>query len=237
LPSDLITPLPSPLDRTSAQSIPSPLVDPAKEVIAISTLRCNMTISVEPLAAGLTIVEVWATSDSGRSWFLAGQGRDGGNSILAKFPREGMYGYTFVLKSSAGGSQPPAAGETPEGWLEVDTTKPVAEILGVALGTGNDAGHLLVTWVAQDRTFGPEPISLYYASQPTGPWLPLAEKIANTGAYRWPLPKSLSGRVYVRLEATDRAGNSSRCEFATPIVVEASRPRVKVLSITPVGKE
>ena len=193
-------------------------------------------MQVDGLAAGSSI-EIWATPDAGKSWAMVGETRNGMNSIQANFPREGLYGYTFVMKSATGADQPPAIGETPDGWIEIDTTKPVAELLGVVLGIGDDAGHLVVTWIAQDRNFGNEPISLYYASQSTGPWQPLAEKLANTGRFRWPLPRNLDGKIYVRMKAADRAGNLSLSDFPTPVSFETTRPKVKVVSVTAAAKE
>jgi hypothetical protein len=242
MPPDVAAPMPiQPVTADTPKPAPHPLpaafTAPDKDVMAINSLRCNIAISVEaPLKADAN-VEVWASPDSGKSWLLVGQSRDATNAVRAEFPREGLYGYTFVVKSSSNAGQPPAAGDTPDGWIEVDTTKPVAELLSVSLGTENDAGHLLITWVAQDRNFGPEPIALSYASQPTGPWQPLAEKLANTGRHRWPLPRNLGGRVYVRLTAIDRAGNATVCDCPTPVQLETTRPKVKVLSVTPDAKE
>ena len=56
--------------------------------------------------------------------------------------------------------------------------------------------------------------------------------VTNSGKYRWTVPTGLA-RVYVRVEATDRAGNVARCETPEAIAVECARIPVKVLNIAP----
>ena len=157
---------------------------------------------------------------------------------MVEFPGDGRYGYAFIVKPVTGlPSGLPKAGEAPDGWLEIDTTRPLAELTGAAPGTGAEAGLLLLTWKASDANFGPEPISIWFANQPAGPWQAISEKLANTGSHRWPLPKGLGPQVWVRLEAKDRAGNVTRVETPGPIQLESPRPRVRILNVGPAAQE
>ena len=91
--------------KPDPQPVPPALTAPGKDVPSINALKCNMAISVESPLKGDATVEVWATPDSGKSWLLVGQSRDAKNAVRAEFPREGLYGYTFVVKSPTSASR------------------------------------------------------------------------------------------------------------------------------------
>jgi len=76
-------------------------------------------------------------------------------------------------------------------------------------------------------------INLYYAPKPAGPWQLIVTGYKNTGEYKWALPPGLTGPVYLRAEASDRAGNVGRYESPTPVSLEAGKQRVKVIGVGP----
>ncbi len=200
----------------------------------INSTRCRLEFSLEPSPGGVSEVEVWATMDGARSWKIIGGSRDGRSPATVEFPGEGRYGYAFVVKPISGlASSLPRAGEPLDGWIEIDTTRPFAELTGVAPGVGQDAGALVISWLAKDANLGAEPIRLLYSTQPGGPWLPIADHIANTGSLRWPLPRDIGPRVWIRMEVRDRAGNLTGCETPQPVPLEGPRARVRVLNVTP----
>ena len=43
----------------------------------------------------------------------------------------------------------------------------------------------------------------------------------------------LTGPVYLRVEAADRAGNVGRYELPTPVALEVGKQRVKVIGVGP----
>jgi hypothetical protein len=204
------------------------------QMTVINSTRCRLDFALDPVPGGIAEVEVWATTDGGRTWKSVGVSKDGKSPAVIDFPGEGKYGIAFVVKPVTGlTSALPKAGEAPDGWLEVDTTLPTAELLGVTPGTGPDAGFLVLRWAARDANFGNEPIAFWYATQPGGPWQLLSDRMANSGAYRWPLPKNVGSNVWVRMEVRDRAGNVTRCETPQPVALEGPRARVRVLNIGP----
>ena len=206
---------------------------PARGPALMNARRCKFDFAIDSTDGAANKVEFWATADGGKSWLLAGESPDGKSPVLVEFPRDGSYGYTFVIRAAAAASAPPASGDVPDGWIEIDTTKPLVEITGTTLGAGADAGCLLITWVAQDKNFGPTPIDLYYAAQPAGPWHPIAEKIGNAGSHRWQLPAGAGSRAFIRVKATDRAGNVTTCDSPSPVTLK-NRPAIKVLNVAPV---
>jgi hypothetical protein len=237
-PGPASTPEAVPVPAAAVVQEPAPSRPPLlpRDLTLVNSHRCKIDFSVDGVEGSVTKVELWATMDGGKSWQMIGESGDGKSPVQVEFPQDGVYGYSFVVRQAIGAPvSPPNAGDLPDAWIEVDTLKPVAELKGATVGTGADAGCLLITWLAQDKNFGPEPIALFYALQPSGPWYPIADRIANTGSHRWPMPKGLNGRVHIRLQAADRAGNIAICDTPSSISLEA-RPKVKVLNVAPAEK-
>ena len=42
-----------------------------------------------------------------------------------------------------------------------------------ALRYGADTGNLTLRWRAEDKNLSPQPISIYFADKPEGPWRPV----------------------------------------------------------------
>src|SRR5262249_48113720 len=150
------------------RSVPAPDAAPAAMTL-VNAARCRIDFDVETSSKGIAQVEIWITSDNGRSWQMGGASYDGKSPALAEFPGDGKYGFVFRVKPARGLCPlPPKSGDSPDGWIEVDTTKPVAELLNVVLDAEKETGQLLITWLAKDVNLGAQPISLYYATQPNG---------------------------------------------------------------------
>ena len=256
LPGALVAPIPAksnvlaPAPVAAPMSVPTsvaadPMIkgpslgtEPPKADVAgkmlVNNTRCRIDFAVDPVPKGILQVEVWITADTGKSWRIAGISPEGKSPVMVEFPGEGKFGYSFVVKPTSGlAPPPPRAGDAPDGWVEIDTTKPVAELLGAALGEEKDTGLLLISWMAKDANLGAKPVSLFWAAQPAGPWQVIAERLDNSGNYRWPVPKGIGYEVHLRLEVTDKAGNVTRCDTPTPVQVEIFRPKVRVLNVAP----
>jgi hypothetical protein len=88
----------------------------------------------------------------------------------------------------------------------------------------------MLNWSAKDKNLGTEPVELLWASQPDGPWQTALRGLKAEGSARWSLPHDAVGRIYLRVEATDKAGNVGRWEMREPI--ELPKPKAKVLGVT-----
>jgi hypothetical protein len=182
----------------------------------------------QPGPEGVGRVEVWMTRDKGQTWKFLCEDPDRSSPVEIDLPGDGLYGLSLVVGNGPSlAPTPPAPGEIPDWCVEVDTSKPVAQITGVRL----ENGALVITWTASDNCLKPEPIDLYYAARPDGPWLPIARSLRNDGNYRWAMPANLAAEIYVRLEVTDRAGNVAECQTPQPVARDSMRPKAHVIGL------
>jgi hypothetical protein len=186
--------------------------------------------------SGVSKVEVWMTADEGKTWQRLCEDPDRRSPAEFDLPREGLYGVSVVVTNGNSISDPPpSAGTVPDWWIEVDTTRPTAQLQSVRPGMGEDAGSLLITWAASDKNLGTEPVDLYYATSREGPWMAIQRGVRNDGTYRWVAPHDGVGRYYIRMDVTDRAGNLTRCETADAVVLDLTHPKARVLGASVSG--
>src|SRR5262249_51683483 len=121
----------------------------------------------------------------------------------------------------------------PQVWVEVDLTKPVVRLTSVDVGRGADSGRLTLRWTASDKNLGPQPITLSYAEQASGPWKPIAPNVDNSGSFVWQMPKDVPYQFLVRVEATDRAGNIGFDETTKPVIVDLLQPKGIIINVEP----
>jgi hypothetical protein len=183
--------------------------------------------------SGVGRVEIWMTSDEGKSWQKLCEDKDRVSPAEFDLPGEGLYGLSVVVTNGNGqGDPPPGKGDQPDYWIEVDTTKPVAQLMGAKLIQGDASGALQITWQATDKNLGADCVNLYYAAQRDGQWLPIAKGLKNDGSYRWTVSRDVGAEFYVCMEVTDKAGNMTRCELAEKVVLDTSRPKARVLGVS-----
>jgi hypothetical protein len=221
-PTQLPTPTPTPSAPVGNGTAESPQL--------IGSTRCTLAYSVEPMGGPPGKVEVWATRDHGRSWLYLGEDADKQSPAELDLPGEGVYGLTIVvLRTGQAGGQAPAAGEAPDWWVEVDTTKPDVRFLGAQLGEGAPGLH--ITWSAADKNLGENCVQLSYAAGPAGPWQPIVSGHPNTGRFDWVPPPTAGSSAFLRVEATDKAGNVGSQDSGSAVALAAPRPKAKVTGV------
>ncbi|HLW66712.1 MAG TPA: hypothetical protein VKS79_15465 [Gemmataceae bacterium] len=229
--SDPVPPAKTPHETSSKTTLILKEVAAPSNVPVVNSLKCRLDFTLDPKAERAP-VEVWATADGSKTWTKCGESAQGKSPVVVTLPQDGVYGFLFAALSE--GSNPsPRPGTMPDAWVEVDTTKPTVEIQSIQMGVGSEAGDLFITWQARDRNLQSEPVSIYFATQSTGQWYPIAQNLANSGKHSWTVPSGLA-RVFIRVEVTDKAGNMTRVETPEAIQVECARVPVKVLNIVPV---
>jgi hypothetical protein len=187
--------------------------------------------------SGVGKVEIWMTRDRGQSWEKVGEDTDRVSPAEVDLPGEGLYGLMLVVSNGRGfGATPPASGDSPDWWIEVDLTKPVAELLSVLPSQAGEPGAMVITWNARDKNLGPGPVDLYWAANRKGPWVVMARRLKNDRQYRWTVPAEVGAQAFIRMTVTDLAGNVT--ELVTPEAVpidDLSRPRIRVVGISTGG--
>ncbi len=189
--------------------------------------------------SGVGKVEVWITSDQSKTWQRLGEDTECKGSVAIELPGEGLYGVTLVVSNGRGyGANPPRSGDAPDAWVEVDTTRPVVDFTNIRAGTGNDAGSIYVSWLAQDRNLAADAVELYFATSRDSAWQPIAKGLKNEGRYRWSPPAGVGAQVYLRLVAHDLAGNTAVVESPQAVALDdSSRPRGRLVGISPCEPE
>ncbi len=187
--------------------------------------------------SGIGRVELWGTRDGGRTWRQFTVDSDHRSPLRVSVDEEGVYGFRVVVTNGAGlGGRPPESGDLPDLWVGVDLTKPLARIISAEQGVGAEAGHIIISWQADDKSLAARPVSLSFAESPTGPWLPIAAGLENTGRYAWLIDRRTPQRLYLRLEVQDEAGNAAVSDSPEAVAIDQSRPTIRVREVRPVGE-
>jgi hypothetical protein len=189
--------------------------------------------SVDP--SGVGRVELWGTRDGGRTWTSFGIDPDKESPMLVTVPEEGAYGFRVAVQNGLGlGGQKPQSGEQPDLWIGVDLTPPEARITSAGPGTGDRAGQLIIRWQARDEMPSDRPVSLFYSEAPGGPWAEIVTGLENTGEYAWSPARQAPGRIYLRLEFRDQAGNVGVFQTPEALALDSVGPHAKIGSVRPV---
>ena len=186
---------------------------------------------------GPATVELWITQDGGRTWIRRGDDPDRVSPIEVDLGGEGTYGISLVARSASGlGDQPPAPGDPPQSWVEVDATAPAVQLDPVQVGSGANSGKIAIIWRATDLHIAPKAVSLFWRPDQAGAtWQPLAEAQENTGRYVWTVPITVPTRFHIRVEAVDSVGHRGSADTTEigPITVDRSRPRSRIIGLDP----
>ena len=110
----------------------------------------------------------------------------------------------------------PKAGELPQIWGGVDTTRPTVRLISVELRPADDEQHLTVRWEASDAKLSARPVALAYSPKRDGPWQRLETEMENRGTYECQIPLQNPAEVFVHLEVRDEAGNIGSVDSAEP---------------------
>ncbi|HZT79492.1 MAG TPA: hypothetical protein VFA26_04705 [Gemmataceae bacterium] len=203
----------------------------------VNSTRVQLNYSIENKGKwGVSAVELWGTRD-GRNWQKYDEQANAQPPYVVEVKEEGAYGFTLIAKNGVGrsGDPPPQVGDPPQVWVKVDLTKPVVRVQGAEVGKGADSGNLTVFYDARDENLDDRPITISFAEHREGPWTKVAEKERHTGRYVWKMPQDVPYKVYLRVEAVDKAGNVGAAETEQPVAVDLSQPKVRVLDVTPAG--
>ena len=78
---------------------------------------------------GLADVELWGTSDGGRTWAKWGSDPDKQSPFDVEVNGEALYGFRVVIVGKSGlASNAPQAGDAADIWVGIDLTRPAARL-------------------------------------------------------------------------------------------------------------
>jgi hypothetical protein len=186
---------------------------------------------------GPAMVELWMTRDGGRTWYRRGEDPDRSSPFPVDLGGEGTFGVCLVARGASGlGDLPPAPGDLPQTWIEVDSTPPNVQLDPPVIGSGQHLGKVAIRWHASDPHLGPQPVTIAWrADQPGAQWYPIAERVDNTGQFIWSVPPNIPPRFHLRVDVVDTVGNTGSAETSpsSPVIVDRARPRSRILGLDP----
>lgn len=186
---------------------------------------------------GLRAVELWITPDGGKNWQRHATDNDRRSPVDVEIDREGIFGFRIIVISNDGlRTRTPRRGDLADMWVNIDTTRPKAQITAAPYGRGNTSGKLLVQWQVSDPNLALRPIRLSYSPRAQGPWTTIEDGIRNVGEFVWKPAADVPEQVYLQLEAADIAGNKQTHQLARPIDISGLIPRGHIRGITPIRK-
>lgn len=206
-----------------------------RQTLLVNSDRFELQYELQSVGRwGVSRVEVWGTDDQGATWRSFAIDTDQRSPVNIQTPGDGLYGFTVVVQSVGGlEREPPRPGDKPDVYVHVDHTQPVATLLEVTQPQGYFADHLIFNWTASDTNLADQPVSLLYAARPSGPWLPVATNLPNSGRYSWRLQRHVPSSVWFRLEVRDRAGNVAVDQSRTPVQVQLNESSGQIRNIRP----
>jgi hypothetical protein len=196
----------------------------------------SLDYSVEALGGNaLSEVELWGSEDNGRTWQKWGSDPDRVSPFDVKVGNDGLFGFRMVLVGAGGvvlGN--PKPGEDADAWINVDTESPNCKIARAVYGVGSEAGMLVIDYACADSDLSEEAISLSWSASSEGPWTAVANGLQNTGLYLWKADSGLPNRVFLKLEAVDKAGNIGTHRLELPFDTKGLAPRGRIQGIRPI---
>ncbi len=248
-------PTPSPLPMTQPINEPDPVGPPPARVPPIverpgtsalptgiqprmiNSRRFEMEYDVSQIGPeGVGRVELWLTRDNGRTWVKRGEDEDRRSPYVIVVDDDGLFGFRMVVETAAGlRSSTPQSGDLPDVWIGVDTVAPTARLLPIDNAPQGPIGVLTIRFEAYDAQLSARPIALSFAADASGPWTPIASGLENSGRYDWKLDSRVPGKIFLRLEVRDEAGNVTTVTTPEAVSIDHVRPQGKILNVRPVG--
>lgn len=172
--------------------------------------RFYVRYSVKDLGgAGVSTVEIWASSDGGKTWKKFAEDPTLSGRAIVKVPADGTYDFVTVAVDKAGNRERlPDDKTSPAFRVVVDHTGPKVTARGPADGTLAQAGsNVEFTWKAEDPYLVDDSVELQMKLEPAQDWQTVATAIGIEGSKTIKMPQVREGRALFQIVARDRAGN------------------------------
>jgi hypothetical protein len=225
-------PASAPVDPLAAAGITQPAVDGQPLAYRNRPLHLarsrrfawDYEIPANRRAAGPLRAELWTTRDGGVTWQKAAIDNDGKSPIDVELSAAGFYGVRLELVADVPDAEAgPRSGAEPDAWVGVDEEPPQVELVGIDRDESEATDALLIRYSARDPLLASNAVRLTYSPNAEGPWATIITGIANEGVHRWEPGRNVPARVFIRIEATDAAGNEATASSDEAISVAPTR--------------
>src|SRR5262249_22195999 len=180
-------------------------------------------------------VELWITRDRGKTWEKHDRVEGVRSSLRARVSGpDGDYGFRLVFESESGMRTPePKSGQLPDKVLELDTTPPKVTVFPVR-PIPNQPGTVLIRWDATDPHLDLDSVRVEY-SLDARQWHLIAsgKQVDGGGHFTWKVPKDLPPKVFLRVSASDTAGNTGIAQSSEQTSIDLVPPEGKITGIRP----
>lgn len=234
-------PTASPTDNSNWMSNSSPTITkkPKMNTVdqVIGSMRFDLQYAIDAIdPSGVDRVILWGTQD-GVQWKSWASDPDSRSPFPVSVEQNGTYGFRIVVHSKDGlTGTGPSTGDPADIWITVDTEKPQTRINSVPYGRGREAGQLVINYTVQDSELTVRPITLAYSSTVNGPWIIIDENLSNEGRHLWKPGTDVPQKIFLMIEARDKAGNIGTHLLQQPIDISGLVPSGTISGVTVVGQ-
>ncbi|MBS0209577.1 MAG: hypothetical protein JSS27_11560 [Planctomycetes bacterium] len=172
----------------------------------------------------VTRVTLWWTADAGQTWQAYGIDDDQRSPMRLAVGNDGLFGFWLVSERGTSRDRAPRSGDTPQIWVNVDTQPPQVAIATAELRNSAQGEELVVRWDWTDEQWAEGSAAVWCAASPAGPWTKLTDHQPHKGGHACrigQLPTSVDSAAYLRLTATDAAGNQTTFTTSEPVMLPA----------------
>lgn len=194
------------------------------------SLRFSLLYELEAVDnRGVEAVELYGSTDGGNTWSLWGKDEDRSSPFDIETREEGVFGFKIVVVGANGLASPrPQPGDLPDMIVIVDMQSPVVRFSGARYGEADQTGSLVIRYQCEDQNLGLRPITLSFSDNVNGPWTTIAGGLRNDGQYVWPADPNVPRQMFLRIDATDQAGNVATDVLEQPIDAQGLAPRARI---------
>ncbi len=211
---------PAPAQSTVVTTAKPVINGPPAEATVHQTNRTRFKLdyALSNATTQTTQVQLWATEDGGTTWGLWGIDHDGQSPLDVEIQRDGTIGFiTLITTPQENGKDRPTADAIADIWIRIDRVKPLLRLGDIERTVESGFPEILIKWEATDDNFSDRPIRLQCSQSQQGPWQEISTAIPNAGFYRWRLDPNASGTWFIKVDATDQAGNTVSAIAAEPV--------------------
>lgn len=160
--------------------------------------------------AGPLRAELWTTRDGGLTWQKAAIDTDSRSPIDVELAEAGFYGVRLELVANVPDADAgPRSGAEPDAWVGIDDQPPQLQLVGIDRDEAATDDAVVIRYTARDPLLASNSVRLFYSPNADGPWATITTGAANEGSHRWEPGRNVPARVFIRIEATDAAGNQA----------------------------